>query len=48
MAKLVNEVEATGNFSYVSERNHGEIICCSVMPMPLSTQYFHQVFAGDE
>lgn len=24
MAKLVNEVEATGNFSYVSERNHGE------------------------
>jgi flavin-dependent dehydrogenase len=22
-AKLVNEVEATGNFSYVSERNHG-------------------------
>ena len=23
MAKLVNEVEATGNFSYVSERNHG-------------------------
>jgi flavin-dependent dehydrogenase len=24
MAKLVNEIEATGNFSYVSERNHGE------------------------
>ncbi len=24
MATLVNEVEATGNFSYVSERNHGE------------------------
>ena len=23
MAKLVNEVEATGNYSYVSERNHG-------------------------
>jgi 2-polyprenyl-6-methoxyphenol hydroxylase-like FAD-dependent oxidoreductase len=23
MATLVNEVEATGNFSYVSERNHG-------------------------
>ena len=23
MARLVNEVEATGNFSYVSERNHG-------------------------
>jgi flavin-dependent dehydrogenase len=23
MASLVNEVEATGNFSYVSERNHG-------------------------
>ena len=23
-AKLVNKVEATGNFSYVSERNHGE------------------------
>ena len=25
MATLVNEVEATGNFSYVSERNHGVI-----------------------
>ena len=23
-ARLINEVEATGNFSYVSERNHGE------------------------
>jgi len=23
MAKLINEVEATGNYSYVSERNHG-------------------------
>lgn len=23
-AKLINEVEATGNFSYVSERNHGQ------------------------
>src|SRR5574343_206660 len=23
-AKLINEVEATGNFSYVSERNHGD------------------------
>ncbi len=23
-ARLINEVEATGNFSYVSERNHGD------------------------